>query len=255
MSASAVRPGRLRRSANPIGRGAARRLAPLAAASVLCLVGCVPVVATGPTTSEDREIGEVTAVSLETSGDLSIAEGEPSLVIHAPSEALERLTSETDGETLRLGTTPGPAIVVGVIRYELTVPDLKAIDLNGSGDVTATVSSADALRLDIDGSGDVEWTGLDAESVTIRVAGSGDVEVAGVTSTLDIDLDGSGDIDAGALRSQDAVVSIAGSGDVDVAASDTLSAAISGSGRVTYSGDPAVSAAISGSGDVVPGDP
>lgn len=255
MSTPAARPGRLRRRTNPTGRAATRLLTPLAAASVLCLAGCVPVVATGPMTSEDREIGAVTAVSLETSGDLTITEGEPALVIHAPSEALERLTSETDGETLRLGTTPGSAIIVGEIRYELTVPDLEAIDLNGSGDVAATVSSAGAIRLDIDGSGDVEWTGLDAESVTIRVAGSGDVEVAGVSSTLEIDLDGSGDIDAAALDAQDAVVSIAGSGDVDVAASDTLSAAISGSGRVTYSGSPAVSAAVSGSGDVVPADP
>lgn len=238
-----------------VRRTAMRLLAPLAAASVLVLAGCVPVVATGPQASEDRQIGAVTTVSLETSGNLSIAEGAPGLVIHAPSDVLDRLTSETDGDTLRLGMTPGTAIVVGEIRYELTLPELEAVDVNGSGDVTATVSSPGAIRLDIDGSSDVEWTGLDADSVTIRIAGSGDVEVAGATGMLEIDLDGSGDIDAGALRAQDAVVSIAGSGDVDVAASDTLAATISGSGRVTYSGDPAVSVDVSGSGDVVRGEP
>jgi hypothetical protein len=227
------------------------RLAAVAAASVLTLAGCVPVVASGPMASEEREIGAVTAVTLDTSGALSISEGEPRLVIHAPSGALDRMTAETDGETLRLGTTPGPAIVLGEFRYELTVADLQAITVNGSGDVVATVSSAGSIRLDLDGSGDIAWTGLDTDDVTVRVAGSGDIELAGTTTALMIELDGSGDIDAAALQARNAVVSIAGSGDVRVAATDTLSAEISGSGEVSYSGDPEVDADVSGSGDVV----
>ncbi len=225
--------------------------AAVAAASLLVLAGCVPVVATGPMASEEREIGAVTAVTLDTSGELSISEGEPGLVIHAPSGALDRLTAETDGETLRLGTTPGPQIVLGEFRYELTVADLEAITVNGSGDVVATVSSAGSILLDLDGSGDIAWTGLDSDDVTVRVAGSGDIELAGTTTALMIELGGSGDIDAADLQARDAVVSIAGSGDVRVAATDTLSAEISGSGRVAYSGDPDVDSDISGSGDVV----
>lgn len=235
------------------GRRGPRVAATVAAASVLVLTGCVPVVAAGPMTSEEREIGAVTAVRLDASGDLSITEGTPGLVIHAPSDALDRLTSETDGETLVLGTTPGPEVIVGDVRYELTVADLESITLNGSGDIEATVSAAGAIRLDIDGSGNVTWTGMDADSVAVRLAGSGDVEVAGTATDTTIELDGSGSIDAGALEAQSAVVSISGSGDISVSASDTLSADISGSGRVTYSGDPDVDADVSGSGSVVPG--
>lgn len=235
-------------------RGTRRCVALLATASVLALSGCVPIVATGPTTSEERDIGEVTAVELDTSGDLTISEGAPSLVIHAPSGALDRLTAETDGDTLRLGTTPGPAFIVGEIRYDLTVADLTAVAVNGSGDVVSTVSTPGGIRIDIDGSGDVSWTGLDADDVTVRVAGSGDVEVAGRTTDLDIELDGSGDIAARELEAQDVVVSIAGSGDVHVSATGTLSAEVSGSGQVTYSGDPQLRANVSGSGDVVRAD-
>lgn len=224
------------------------------AASILMLSGCVPVVVSGPPASEEREIGAVTSVTLDTSGDLTISEGAPSLVIHAPRGALDRLSADSDGDTLRLGTTPGPEIVVGEIRYELTVPHLAEITLNGSGDVVATVSAAGSLQLDLEGSGDVAWTGLDAEDVTVRVAGSGEVEVAGTTGALGIEVDGSGDVDAEELVALDAVVSIAGSGDVYVSARDTLSADISGSGQVTYSGDPEVRADVSGSGDVVRGE-
>jgi hypothetical protein len=222
-----------------------------AAAFVLALAGCVPFVASGPMTSQEREIDAVSTVGLDTSGDLTISEGEPSLVIHAPEGALDRLTSDMNGGTLVLGTTPGPEIVVGEVRYDLTLPDLAAIELNGSGDVEATVSSGGTIRLDLDGSGDVDWTGLETDRVEIRVAGSGNVGLEGSTTELLIELDGSGDIDAEGLQAQDAVVAISGSGNVDVAVRDNLSAEISGSGRVTYSGDPAVESDVPGAGDVV----
>ena len=227
-------------------------LVAVATASVLALAGCVPVVAGGPMTSEEREIGDVSAVELDTSGNLTITEGKPSLEISAPREALERLTAETDGSTLRLGTTPGQQVVLGEVRYELTVSDLSEITVNGSGDVESTVSSDAGILVDVDGSGDVSWTGLDADDVTVRVAGSGDVELSGTTASLTIQVDGSGDIDVGDLEARDAVVTIAGSGDVQVTALDTLSAEITGSGTVAYTGDPEVDAEVSGSGEVVP---
>jgi hypothetical protein len=227
-------------------------LVAVATASVLALAGCVPVVAGGPMTTEEREIGDVSAVELDTSGNLTITEGEPSLVISAPSEALDRLTADTDGSTLRLGTTPGTEVVLGEVRYELTVSDLSEITVNGSGDVESTVSSDAGILVDVDGSGDVSWTGLDADDVTVRVAGSGDVELSGTTAALTIQLDGSGDIDVGDLEARDAVVTIAGSGNVQVTALDTLSAEVTGSGTVTYTGDPEVDSEVSGSGDVVP---
>lgn len=203
----------------------------LIAASITALAGCVPFIPGGPTTSEDREIEAVTTVELDTSGDLTISEGEPSLVIRASRGALERLTSEIDGDSLVLGSAPGPGFGMGEVDYDLTLPDLETVELNGSGDIG--------------------WEGIDGESVVIRISGSGDVDLSGTATALTVELDGSGDIDAEDLRTQDAVVAIDGSGNVDVTVRDTLRVEISGSGRVAYSGDPSVDSDISGSGDVV----
>jgi hypothetical protein len=222
----------------------------VAAGALFALTGCMPVILGGPMTSEEREIDAITAVVLDTSGDLTITEGEPSLVIRAPEDALERLTSEVDGDTLVLGTTPGPGFSFGEVRYELTVPDLERIELNGSGDVTAGVSSEGVLRLDLDGSGDIEWTGLAAERIEIGLAGSGNIELDGTVDELEIQLDGSGSIDAEELESQRATVEINGSGDVDVLVRENLTARIAGSGDVTYSGDPSVDSEVAGSGEV-----
>ena len=239
------------------------------AASMLALSGCSvmipiagPTTQAGPTTSEEamdspgsmtseqREIGDVSRVVLDTSGDLVVSEGEPTLTVHAPEDVIEGLTSEDDGGTLVLSAEPGFTMSSGEIRYELTVPNLELIDVNGSGDVEATVSTARAVQLDLDGSGDVGWSGLAADRVDVLNSGSGDVALTGTATELSIELEGSGAVDAEQLQVEDAVVTLSGSGDIAVAASVSLSVDLSGSGHVTYSGDPGTEVRVSGSGEV-----
>ncbi len=209
----------------------ARPLGVIAAAAVVALAGCAPTVASGPVTSEERDIPAITTVVLQTSGDLSISEGEPRLVISAASDALEHLTSEVDGDVLALGVTTGIMLRLGTVRYELTVPDLEAITM--------------------DGSGDVEWTGLAARRIEISVAGSGDVTLSGTAQELGIEIGGSGNVHGADLRAQAVDVVVRGSGDVDVSPVDSLSVDILGSGTVTYSGEPTLDTTIAGSGEVV----
>lgn len=225
----------------------------LSAAALLALTGCtMPFAQLGPVVSEDREIEAVTTVVLDTSGDLTISEGEPSLTIHAPQQVLERLTSDVWGDTLTLGRR-GPSFGIGSshVRYELTVPSLEKLELNGSGSIRSTVSSDGTLVFEIDGSGEIEVTGIDAERVDVRMSGSGEIDLSGTADSLLVELDGSGDIELRDLAVRDAVVEVGGSGDVSVAVSDTLAARIDGSGRIEYSGDPAVESEVSGSGEIV----
>jgi hypothetical protein len=193
----------------------------------VALTGCVR--AAGPMTSEARDISEVTAVVLDTSGDVEITEGEPSLTIHAPENVIDRLTSEVTGGVLELGRRGGPLPFVGEVRYELTVPSLTSIEINGSGDVTSDVVD---------------------DRLTITISGSGDVTVSGTADSLDIEIDGSGEVDADDLEVADASVEISGSGDADLHVTGALRVDISGSGSVTHRGGAEVDADISGSGDV-----
>ncbi|MGX5772557.1 head GIN domain-containing protein [Microbacterium trichothecenolyticum] len=233
------------------GTGSRLPSALLIAASILALSGCSLMIPVGPMTSEERDIGEVSQVVLETSGDLVVSEGEPALTVHAPGGMMDRLTSDVDGDTLVLATTPGFTMGFGDVRYDLTLPQLERIELNGSGDVEATVSADGTVQLDIDGSGDVDWSGLAADRVEVQISGSGDVTLTGSAAEISVDLEGSGNVDAEQLEAQHAVVTLSGSGEVDVSASDSLSVDLSGSGRVTYSGDPSTDVRVSGSGDVV----
>lgn len=220
------------------------------AASLLALSGCSVTIPVGPTTSEERDIGEVSSVLLGTSGNLVVSEGEPALTVRAPGGTIDRLTSDENGRTLVLGSVPGFSMGLGDVRYDLSVPQLDRIELRGSGTVEATVSADGTVRLDLNGSGEIDWSGLSADRVEVHLAGSGDIAVTGVAAELSVEVRGSGSVDAEKLEARDVVVKVSGSGDVDVAASDSLSVDLSGSGRVTYSGDPSTDVRVSGSGTV-----
>ena len=187
---------------------------------------------------------------LDTSGDLRITQGEPSLVITAPASVLERLTSEVRNGELTLGVKAGtPGFVMSRISYELTLPSLEGLQINGSGDVESDVSG-DELALEINGSGEITVTAIDASEVSLQVSGSGDAELQGRADELTISVDGSADVDSEELDSARVRVDISGSGDIAVAASEALDVSISGSASVRYSGNPEVTQDVAGSGEV-----
>lgn len=222
------------------------------------LAGCVPIwhpTASGPRVAEDRDIDAVQSVEVRTDGDLTVTLGdEPALTITAPRNVLDHLTSEIVEGVLVLGVTGpqffGPGFGLGDITYELTVPKLSDVSIEGSSDVDADFTGVDAVRISIDGSGQVDGRNIDADSVTTEISGSGDVDLSGTTDTQTIDIGGSGDFGGDDLVSRATTVDISGSADVEVHATETLDVDLSGSGEVRYRGGAAVTSDVSGSGTV-----
>lgn len=220
----------------------------LAMVAGLALTGCA--VVAGPTDSEDREVGDVRAVELSTSGDLVVIHGDrPALTVTAAKPALERLTSDVQDGRLALSTT-GAAFITGRIAYLLETDHLDDVVIRGSGDVTGSGVTGDELSVLVQGSGDVALKGLDARSVEVRIEGSGDVTLSGRADRLDVRVAGSGNVHTFDLEVGSATAEVAGSGDVETSVTDTLDARIAGSGNVVYRGDPRVSSQVLGSGDV-----
>jgi len=203
----------------------------------------------GPTRSADREITAVSEVELDTSGDLTLTTGPtPSLRITAGRDVLPHLTSEVHGDRLVLGTK-GSVGSLGEVRYELVLPAAHAVELSGSGSISAGSPSA-LTGIVLSGSGDVRAEGLAVDALTVELTGSGTITVAGTAARQTLELDGSGTYRAADLDSTDAVVTIGGSGSADVQVTGTLKAVIDGSGSVTYGGGASVQTDIEGSGSV-----
>lgn len=227
----------------------------------------------GPRDTVTRDLEPVTAVNIGTSGRMRVVVGDtPSLTITASETVLEKITAVVRGDRLEIDL-PGAWINPGLIEYELVMPALSTVEIDGSVDVTGELAPAgDSVGIDISGSGDVDLDGATAQSVTITIHGSGDVELddvsaasvqveidgsgevdlRGTTDTLDLRIPGSGNFGGGELAAGDVTVEIDGSGDALINAEHSLDVQINGSGDVSYLGDPDVSYDIDGSGDVGP---
>ena len=152
----------------------------------------------------------------------------------------------------------------------ITVPDLDAISLGGSGRIIGnskiqsenlrlSVSGSghmqlevisDDLKLDVSGSGKME-VALNAGHVDQHISGSGGINISGNARNVDLAISGSGKLDASDMDAGSYDISISGSGKANISVRDAIIANISGSGSVYYKGSPdKVISKVSGSGRV-----
>ena len=137
------------------------------------------------------------------------------------------------------------------ITIYITIPDLRAVSIAGSGDIMTkgAFTGLGGLAVSIAGSGDVKLES-ESSSVSVSVAGSGDVVMTGSTNKVDISIAGSGDVNLKDLVAGGCDISIAGSGNCKVNTNGPLDISIVGSGDVYYTGDAKVHSSIMGSGNV-----
>jgi hypothetical protein len=206
----------------------------------------------GHVKSESRDVHDFDRVELAGIGTVNITQGTAeALTVRAEDNLLPKIESVVRGGTLTLGPVAGVNLRPSKpIVFDLTVKQLRGIEVASSGDVRASGLTTDQLLLSMSGSGSMNTSRISAGTLTVQLSGSGDVTVSGQASRQMVTISGSGRYAAGDLSSRQAVVSVPGSGSSAVNVSDTLTAIISGSGDVTYRGNPAIQRHITGSGSV-----
>lgn len=250
----------------------ARRSGRATAAAVVTalLVGCT--VGSGDLASETREVTGFTAIDLQGSGEVLVTvDGTESLTIEAEDNIIPLLRTEVRGGVLELALRPRARPTEDVV-FRVTAETIDALEVSGSGGMSATaieggdlavaVSGSGAVDVDgvtagavsarVSGSGAIALTDIAATTVDVQISGSGAIDVAGVADRLDATVTGSGDLGAEELVVDDAEVTVSGSGSALVNATATLDVSLTGSGDVEYVGDPSVTVESSGSGDVSP---
>lgn len=137
------------------------------------------------------------------------------------------------------------------ITIYITIPELRAVSIAGSGDVMTkgAFTGMENLALSIAGSGDIKIEG-EANAVNVSVAGSGDVLMSGTANKVEVSIAGSGDVNLKDLVAGGCEISIAGSGNCKVHTNGHLDVSIVGSGDVYYMGDAKIHTSVMGSGNV-----
>jgi len=195
----------------------------------------------GNKVTQRREVPAFLRIELRGPLDARVTEGSATSVAVTIDQNLQALvTTEVRGETLVVDT--GKSMHYrGPGEVEVTVPELRGLAIEGSGD--ARVKGAEAPRdvtLRISGSGDVTWSGQ-AGKLLVRIEGSGDVALSGKAAELDARVDGSGDVGAKGLQAKSARLTVNGSGDLSATLDGgELRAELNGSGDIVWYGQATV---------------
>ncbi len=244
--------------------------------AALLTVGCGPaVVGSGHVISEERPVSHFDQVELQGLGELEITQGETeSLRVEAEDNLLPYLTTEVHGGRLEIGFQPDLPLYLRPtrpVRFYLTLKEVTALQVSGSGEIYAAHLVADRLRLGVSGSGNLTLERLEVKTLTNVVSGSGDLRVAelqaetvqttlsgsgtcnlaGATAEQSARVSGSGDYLAFDLQSQSAALQLSGSGNAQTWVAQNLEIMVSGSGDVEYYGAPRLRQQVAGSGSVI----
>jgi putative autotransporter adhesin-like protein len=187
---------------------------------------------TGGVTSEPRNVSDFNEVELRGVGNLSIQQANnESLTVEAELDVLPKIRTEVEDSRLIVGPEPNATInTTKPINYRLTVKDLNALELSGSGNV--------------------EVNGIDSDQLAVAISGAGGVGISGKVDSQNVEISGSGDYRAEDLESKEAKIDVGGSGSATVNVSDELDVEVSGVGSVEHVGDSTINQKVSGLGEV-----
>lgn len=167
-----------------------------------------------------------------------------SAVAHGSIQALDAVTVEVQGTTLRIrrnrsawGGTPGqPA---GPVTITLATRNLRSARVIGTG--TLAVAGARGLKVEfsVEGNGHMRATSLAADTLTLATRGSGSFELQGEAKVLTADIQGSGSLTGTAFTADTGTISAATSGSISLAARRAIKIVANGLGDVAIGGAPA----------------
>jgi len=206
---------------------------------------------------ETRDVSSFSEISLRISGKLYLKQGDKQSVrVVAKESVLSDIITEVKGNELVI-RFPNSNLFQrnfnpGKIEIYVTVPDVSALSVSGSGDIIAENLEARILNLSLSGSGGIQIGSLTSSKLKGSISGSGNIELGGkkTADELSVTISGSGNFNAADFEADQVNVTIAGSGNCNVLSNGNIKARIAGSGSVFYKGNPSIDASTAGSGKV-----
>ncbi len=208
------------------------------------------------TKEQVRDVPSFSGVALKIPGTVYLSqEGPQSVRVVANEPVLEELVTEVKNNTLVIRFKNNNlfrrSFNYGKIQVYITVPDIEALSISGSGSIEGSTIKSQNINLTISGSGGISVSNLNSERVKAIVSGSGTVWVnEGIANEFSSTISGSGSIKAGDFETAIANITISGSGNCTINAQKSLKARVTGSGDIAYKGSPQLDTNITGSGRI-----
>lgn len=151
--------------------------------------------------------------------EVEISQAEPTLLlVRGDQQRLQQQPFFVEGTTLVLGKSEGEKrgdLNSSQLKFKLALPELRSVQLIGSGDVYIKPLQVSDLSIALEGSGDMKFFALKGRNIKVAGSGSGDIVLADLTAqSLTLLQAGSGDIVLGKLDVTNLSASLNGSGDI-----------------------------------------
>lgn len=206
---------------------------------------------------EKRDVAIFSEVALNIPAKLYLEQGdEQSVRIVANSSTLEDIITEVKGRRLTI-RFPNKNIFKrnfnpGKIEIYISVPELGALGVSGSGDIVVKNLEARILQLAVSGSGNIDIHELESKKVKASISGSGNINIGngGVADELAVSISGSGNFNGKGFEADAVSVHTSGSGNCSVTSNGSVKARVAGSGNIYYGGNPSIDVSVAGSGKV-----
>ncbi len=184
-------------------------------------------------TKELTNLKDFKEVSMGISADVELTQGETFSVTYVGEDnLLDVMEIKVVNGELEIGNKRGKSTCpTKDLKIKVTMPNIKALNLGGSGNIYATNDFK---------CGDLE----------LNIGGSGNIKLQGSADNIEANIGGSGDIELFNLKAQKGEINIGGSGNCDVNVEKSLEVNVAGSGDVRVKGNPTIDKNIVGSGDV-----
>lgn len=211
----------------------------------------------GPVVTRNYPVGDFNQVEVGGSFDVDVRTGaHRSVIVRAEQGLIDRLEVGVEGGKLVIrpkkknGWFGGNWTMRHKAEVQITVPQLTAATLAGSGTMRIDKVEGQAFDGQVAGSGDIRIGTVAVNALKLGIAGSGTAEAAGRANAASYEIAGSGTIKTAGLQTQDLKVEIAGSGDVRSHASRTAKVDIAGAGDVDIQGGAKCEVHKAGAGSV-----
>lgn len=201
------------------------------------------------TPSQVKQINEVTSMQPFDVVDIANAfkvvyeqGAAPSVRIEASEQALKEMTVYVkDGELRIRPSVKNPTVSFKNVKVYVTSPEIKRIEMAGSGLFAAEkpITASNDLDIELAGSGNVMLVAATCKDAVFELAGSGIIEIGSLTTDeAKAEIAGSGDVNLGKMDCREFRIQIAGSGNVncDNITADKVHSEIAGSGNVNLKG-------------------
>jgi len=184
-----------------------------------------------PQASEPRSVPAFHAVELAGTMEVDVTVGKgQSVQVSGEADLLGKVTTVVKDGVLVVDT-PRDLRRRHHLKVTVTVPELSAVSLSGTGEM--------------------KIGGVSSERFAIGVSGTGQLTVKGSTGSLRVDVGGTGEVAAKELIAKSANIDVSGTGSATLYVTESVQADVTGTGSIDVHGKPAkVKKSVSGVGSI-----